>query len=250
LISEAAKAPVINLSRDAERVTRAIAADDSGAPRDFVLIEARRDMTPVISAIAHDKSFAHKTVGGLPVWERPDLSVARIGPATLAVGASSEVDELVQVRLGMKPDLKITGQLFDRFKALDRESAIRLISRTPSDLARAFHPIFSRELLDSSQLLGLSLTLQNPMRARLLLKLQSPEQAAQLARNIHDEPQRWLRVQDSDLLLYAQPPEIIKQDANLEIRFNVPENSGRLVLQRIAKSDAPAAAPTPPPVTQ
>ena len=250
LIGGAAKVPVINLSRDAERVTRAIAADDSGKPRDFVLIDARRDMNPVISAIAHDKSFAHKTVGGLPVWERPDLSVTRIGPATLAVGASSEVDELVQVRLGMKPDLKITGQLFDRFKALDRESAIRLISRTPSDLPRAFHPIFSRELLDSSQLLGLSLTLQNPMRARLILKLQSPEQAAQLARNIHDEPQRWLRVQDSDLLLYAQPPEIIKQDANVEIRFNVPENSGRLILQRIAKSDAPAAAATPPPVTQ
>jgi hypothetical protein len=29
----------------------------------------------------------------------------------------------------MKPDLKITGQLFDRFQALDHESALRLISR-------------------------------------------------------------------------------------------------------------------------
>jgi len=138
LISQAAKVPVINLSRDAERVTRAVAADDSGKPRDFVLIEGRRDMTPVISAIAHDKSFTHKTVGGLPVWERTDLSVTRIGPATLAVGASSEVDELVEVRLGMKPDLKITGQLFDRFQALDRESAIRLISRTPRRPAAGF----------------------------------------------------------------------------------------------------------------
>jgi len=46
------------------------------------------------------------------------------------------VDELVLVRLGMKPDLKITGQLFDRFEALDRESALRLISRDPPDLAR------------------------------------------------------------------------------------------------------------------
>jgi hypothetical protein len=250
LISGAAKVPVINLSRDAERVTRAIAADDSGKPRDFVLIETRRDITPVIGAIARDKSFVHKTVAGLSVWERPDLSVTRIGPATLAVGASSEVDELVQVRLGMKSDLKITGQLFDRFKALDRESAIRLISRTPTDLPRAFHPIFSRELLEASQLFGLSLTLQNPMRARVLLRLQSPEQAAQLARNIHTEPQRWLRLQDSDLLLYAQPPEIIRQNVDVEIRFNVPDNSGRLILQRIARSDAPVAAATPPPATQ
>jgi hypothetical protein len=93
-------------------------------------------------------------------------------------------------------------------------------------------------------LLGLALTLQNPVRARLLLKLQSTERATHLARELHDEPQRWLRLPDSDLLLYAQPPEIVRQNANLEIHFNVPENSARLLLQRIAKSDAPAVVAT------
>jgi len=78
-----------------------------------------------------------------------------VGPGTLAVGAPDAVRELVLVRLGMKPDLKITGQLFDRFQALDRDSALRLISRDPPDLARVFHPIFSRELLEVSQLLAL-----------------------------------------------------------------------------------------------
>jgi hypothetical protein len=140
----------------------------------------------------------------------------------------------------MESDLKITGQLFDRFQALDRESAIRLISRDPTNLAHAFHPIFSRELLDSSQLLGLALTLQNPMRARLLLKLPSTQRAAELAKQIHDEPQRWLRVQDSDQVLYTQSPEITQQENNLEIRFNVPENATRLLLQRIARTDTPA----------
>jgi hypothetical protein len=149
------------------------------------------------------------------------------------------VDELVQVRLGIQSDLKTTGQFFDRFQALDRESALRLISRDPPALSRIFHPIFPTELLESSQLLGLALTLQNPVRARLLLKLASPERATQLAQQIHDEPQRWLRLQDSDLLLYAQAPEISRQDANLEIHFNVPENSAQLLLQRIAKSDVP-----------
>jgi hypothetical protein len=117
----------------------------------------------------------------LPVWERqptsaeapspgnsgpgaagrPNFAVARVGPATLAVGAPGEVDELVLVRLGMKPDLKITGQLFDRFQALDRDSALRIISRDPPDLSRVFHPIFTPELLNASQLLGLAVNLQS-----------------------------------------------------------------------------------------
>jgi len=143
----------------------------------------------------------------------------------------------------MKPDLKITGQLFDRFQALDQESALRLISRNPPDLSRVFHPIFARELLDASQLLGLAVTLQNPVRAKLLLKLNSSETAADFARNLHDNPQRWLRFSDSELLLYSQPPEIQRQGiSNLELRFTVPENSARLLIERIAKTDAPAVA--------
>ncbi len=246
LVGGATTVPVINVSKDAARVTRAIATDKSGKAREFILLEARGNVTPLIRSIAQDKSFERHAVGGLAVWQRPNLSVARIGPATLAVGAGSEVDELIQVRLGIQADLKITGQLFDRFQALDRESALRLISRDPPNLSRAFHPIFSRELLDSTQLLGLALTLQNPMRARLLLKLPSAERATQLARQIHDEPQRWLRLQDSDQLLYSQAPEVSRQDDNLEIRFNVPENSIRLLLQRIARSDAPAVSAAPP----
>ena len=163
--------------------------------------------------------------------------MARVGPTTLAVGASSEVDELVRVRLGIQSDLKISGQLFDRFQALDRESALRLISRDPPDLSRIFHPLFQRELLDKSQLLGLALALQNPVKARFFLRLKSPENAIELARQLHDEPQRWLRLQDSDLLLYAQPPEISRQGPNLELHFVVPENTARLVLERIAKTD-------------
>jgi len=166
--------------------------------------------------------------------------VARVGPNTIAVGSTPEVEKLVRVRLGIDADLKITGQLFDRFQALDQESAVRLISRDPPGLARLFHPIFTRELLDSTQLLGLAITLQNPVKARLLLKLRSPESASQMARDLHNEPQRWLHLQDSDLLLYAEAPAIDRQGANLELRFNVPENSARLLLQRIARTDSPS----------
>ena len=246
LIGTAALTPGLNLPRDAVRITRAVATE-SEKTREFVLIEARRDVSRAIRRIGADKTFQRRAINGLLVWERPPgFTVARVGPATLAVGAPDEVDELVRVRLGMKPDLKITGQLFDRFQALDRESALRLISRNPPDLSRVFHPIFARELLDASQLLGLAVTLQNPVRAKLLLKLNSSETAADFARNLHDNPQRWLRFSDSELLLYSQPPEIQRQGiSNLELRFTVPENSARLLIERIAKTDAPAVATAP-----
>ncbi len=240
LIGAAASTPGLNLPRDAMRITRAAATDESEKIREFILVEARRDVARAIRTIGGDGSFEKRTISGLPVWERPpDFAVARVGPATLAVGAPNEVDELVLVRLGMKPDLKITGQLFDRFQALDRESALRLISRNPPDLSRVFHPIFARELLDVSQLLGLAVALQNPVKARLLLKMNSSKSAEELARNLHDDPQRWLRLSDSELLLYSQPPEIQRQgDSNLELRFTVPENSARLLLERLAKTDS------------
>src|SRR5262249_12655781 len=156
LIGAAGSTPGLNLSRDATRITRAITTSETGKTREFVLVEARRGAPNVVRTIAADKAFQRRAISGLPVWERsPDFAVARIGPATLAVGAPTAVDELVLVRLGMKPDLKITGQLFDRFQALDRESAVRLISRDPPDLSRVFNPIFTRELLEASQLLGL-----------------------------------------------------------------------------------------------
>jgi hypothetical protein len=246
LLGAAASTPELNLPHDAVRLTRAAATDEPGGTREFTLVEARRDVPRVVRSFAGNKAFERRSINGLPVWERPpDFAVARVGPTTLAVGTPHEVDELVLVRLGMKPDLKITGQLFDRFQALDRESALRLISRDPPDLPRVFHPIFARELLDVSQVLGLAMTLQNPVKARLLLKTNPDKSAADIARNLHDNPQGWLRLPDSQLLLFSQPPEVQRQDnSNLELRFTVPEDSARLLIERVAKIDtesAPAA---------
>ncbi|MGB9474288.1 MAG: hypothetical protein WCE87_04380 [Candidatus Udaeobacter sp.] len=245
LIGAAGSTPGLNLSQDATRITRAITASETGATQEFILVEARRAAPKVIRAIAADKAFQKRAISGLPVWERPpDFAVARVGPATLAVGAPTAVDELVLVRLGMKPDLKITGQLFDRFQALDRESALRLISRDPPDLSRVFNPIFTRELLEASQLLGLAVNLQNPVKARVLIKVNSSKPAAQLARNLHDHPEQWLRLPNSELVLYSRPPEVQRSsDSNLELRFEVPENSARLLLERLAKTE-PAQAIT------
>ncbi len=255
LIGPAASVPGLNLSRDTARITRAFTTDENGQTKEFNLVQTRRGLAKVIRTVADDKNFRRPPpINGLPVWERqsssaegtavkPDFALARVGPATLAVGAPEEVHELILVRLGMKPDLKITGQLFDRFQALDHESALRLISRDPPDLSRVFHPIFSPELLNVSQLIGLAVNLQNPVKARILIKVNAPKNATDVARDLRSNPEQWLRLPDSPLLLYSQPPEIQTQgSSNLELRFTVPEDSARLLLERLAGTDVPEAA--------
>jgi hypothetical protein len=254
LIGPAASVPGLNLSRDTARITRALTTNETGETKEFNLVQTRRGLAKVIRAVADDRNFRRRLDKLLPFWERqsssaegtavkPDFAVARVGPATLAVGAPEEVDELVLVRLGMKPDLKITGQLFDRFQALDHESALRLISRDPPDLSRIFHPIFSRELIDASQLIGLAVNLQNPVKARILIKVNAPKNATDVARDLRTNPEQWLRLPDSPLLLYSQPPEIQTQgSSNLELRFTVPDDSARLLLERLAETDVPEAA--------
>ncbi|PYK44163.1 MAG: hypothetical protein DME46_06745 [Verrucomicrobia bacterium] len=243
LIGAASQTPRLRIPGDTARVTRALTTAENSPSREFLLVEARDNVSMVVRTIAEDKQFERRTISGLPVWQRSDFSVARVGPKTLAVGMPDGVDELVRVRLGLEADLQITAEFFDRYQALDRETTLRLISRDPPGLARAFHPIFPRELLESAQLLGLGVSLQTPAKARLLVRLPSENAASDLAKSIHDDPQRWLRIEQSDLPLFAAPPEINRQHADLEIRFNIPENSARLLLQRIAKTD------TPPPAT-
>lgn len=236
LLSSATQTPGLDVSRDALRITRALATDEAGKTREFILVETRGAPLSTIAALDRDKDFDRRSISGLAVWERPNLAVSRVGPTTFAIGTSSEVSELVRVRLGIESDLKITGQFFDQFQALDRDSALRLISRDPPDLARFFSPIFTPELLGASQLFGVALSLHNPVKARLLLKTRSAADAAQLQKNLNDDPKRWLRLQDSDLLLYIDPPKIQKQGANVDLRFNMPEESARVLLERIAKA--------------
>jgi len=242
LIGAASQTPRLRIPADTSRVTRALTTAENSPPREFLLVEARDNISSVVRTIAEDKQFEKRTISGLPVWQRSDFSIARIGPKTLAVGLPDGVDELVRVRLGLDADLQITGEFFDRFQALDRETTLRLISRDPTGLVRVFHPIFPHELVDRAQLLGLGVSLQTPAKARLLLRLSSENTASDLAKNIHENPAQWLRLDQSDLPLFTAPPEITRQGSDIEIRFNVPENTARLLLQRIAKTDAPPPA--------
>ena len=242
LTANAQQTPSLNLPRDAVRVTRALTTAEAGGTREFVLVQTKADVSPVIRTLEREKRPPQQ-INGLPVWLRNDFALARVGPRTLAVGGREEVEELVRVRLGIEPDLKITGHLFDRFQSLDQDTTVRLISSNPPSLARFFPPIFTSELLDSAQILGLGLTLGNPVKARLIMKMKSVKAAEQLTQRLRENPQQWLRLEESELLLFSQPPEVVTQGLDVEVRFVVPEDSARLFLQRVAKSNAvPAVA--------
>lgn len=241
LIGDAAQTPRLRIPGEAARVTRAMTTSDPASVREFLLVEARNDVSPVVRTIGQDKEFERRTISGLPVWQHANFTVARIGPKTLAVGGPDGVDQLVQVRLGMAPDLDVTGQFYDRFQALDRDTTLRLVSRDPASLSRAFHPIFTRELLEHADQIGLGLSLQSPIKARLMIKCSSADAANDTAKGIKEDAGRWLHLEQSDLPLFASPPEVNRDRENLDVRFNVPENSARLLLQRIAKTDAAPA---------
>ena len=123
------------------------------------------------------------------------------------------------------------------FQALDQETALRVISSDPPSLARYFTPIFSRELLESAQILGLGLSLGNPVKGRLALKMKTQKAAEDLAEQVRSNPQRWLKMQDTDALLFAQPPDVVTQGQGVEIRFN-PIPSSTVVLPESGRPTA------------
>ncbi len=242
LIGEAVQTPRLRIPAETARVTRALVTADAASVREFLLVEARNDVSPVVRTIAQDKEFERRTISGLPVWQHADFTLARIGPKTLAVGGADGVDELVRVRLGMAADLDVNGNFFERFQALDRDATLRLISRDPAGLARAFQPIFPRELLQRAELIGLGISLQAPPKARLLINCSSADAASEIVTGLKQDPAHWLHLEQSDLPLFAAPPEINRDGVNLDLRFNIPENSVRLLLQRIAKTDGMQAS--------
>src|SRR5205814_9702833 len=84
LIGAARQTPRIKIPNDAARVTRAVATTENSPGREFLLVEARTDVSLVVRTIAQDKEFEKRAISGLPVWQRANFSIARIGPKTLA----------------------------------------------------------------------------------------------------------------------------------------------------------------------
>jgi hypothetical protein len=242
LVGSAARTPALDLAKDASRVTRAMTFDNGGRQQDYVLVETRGDIGPVLRAISTDESFSKNTVSGLVVSERPDVSVARVGPKTLAVGSLGQVGHLVQVRLGTEPDLKVEDPLLKEFQALDPDSTLRLVLRNPDDLNRLFGPIFPPELLGAAQLIGFAVVLDEPSKAHLLLRTKDAAAAKVLVASLQNEPARWLALPGSDFVLSKEAPKIEQSEADVDLHFEIPEGAARLLLQRLAR-----VQPAPPP---
>jgi hypothetical protein len=152
------------------------------------------------------------------------------------------VDKLVQVRLGTEPDLKIDDPLLKLFQALDPDSALRLVARTPSDLATFFSPILPPEFLEASELLGLELSLATPGKAHLVVRASDAAKAKSWAASLQNEPARWLTLPGSDFVLASEAPKVDQKNEDLDLHFDIPEGAARLLLQRLAKVQ-PAPAP-------
>ena len=244
LLGPAARTPVLKLAEEGRRVTRALSVEEGGREREYDLVEARADLAPVVRTITQDDRFTKSTVAGLVVWQGPDVSVARVGPRTLAVGSLGAVDKLVQVRLGTAPDLKVEGPLLARFQTLNPDSALRLVSRTPGDLTTFFGPILPPQLLQAVDLLGFEMNLATPAKAHLFLKTADAARARELAASLQNEPGRWLTLPGSDFVLTTAAPKVEQKNETLDLHFDIPEGAARLFLQRLAKVQ-PTLAPGP-----
>ncbi|MGH8094746.1 MAG: hypothetical protein ACREIF_14955 [Chthoniobacterales bacterium] len=242
LLGPAARTPVLDLARDARRVTRALTLDEKDREEEYVLVETRGDLAPVVRSMTRDQSFMKSTITGLVVWQRPDVTVARVGPRTLAVGSLGEVDKLVRVRLGVQADLKINDPLLEIFQGLNDESALRLVSRNPEDLAILFGPILPPEFVEKCDLLGLEMTFASPAGAHLVVRATDEAKAKELAAGLQNQPGHWLTIPGSDFVLSNNPPKIGQKNERLDLHFDIPEGAARLLLQRLAKVQ-PGPAP-------
>ena len=177
------------------------------------------------------------------VWERPDITVARVGPRTLALGSLGEVDRLVRVRLGTQPDLKVDDPLLETFQGLDASSALRLVARNPQDLPAFFGPILPTEFLEPCTLLGLEMNLATPAKAHLIVRAADEAKAKSLAAGLQNEPGRWLNLPGSDFQLSTEPPKVEQKDTKLDLHFDIPEGAARLLLQRLANVQPVSPSP-------
>lgn len=235
LLGAAAKTPSINLAQDARRVTRAFAVNRKEQPLEYVLVETRNDLAPILRTVTKDSSFTKSTITGLAVWTRADVTLARVGPRTLAVGSFDEVDRLVRVRLGIQPDLKVDAPLLESFQSLDPQNGLRLVCRNPNDLTTLFGPFLAHDFLALCDSLGLEMNLATPAKAHLLAGAPNDAKAKELVAGLQNQGNRWLAIPDSDFVLSVEAPKIEQKGNKVDLRFDIPEGAARLLLQRLAK---------------
>ncbi|OAI41677.1 hypothetical protein AYO41_05320 [Verrucomicrobia bacterium SCGC AG-212-E04] len=238
-----------NTAADVRRVVRATGFSEPGRPVEYNLVEIEDSAGSVVSALNTQHGFGQRfdsaRLGGLPIYERStDLAVAQIGPATITVGRTPAVEEMIRVRLGLSRDLKLDEQFYEKFQRLDRGSAFRFVTRRPEALIDAAGaPLFATELLGSTRLLGFAARNADPVACVFLFRAESAAAATRLSNLLRERGPTLVRLAGGGS--FAEPPALETRDSEVEMRFVLTGATARDFLTRLAGTGLSPGIETP-----
>ena len=244
LVRKVAAVPEIHLESDVVRVTRATVPGDE---TDYLLVEMERtaNVDELIRTLNQAGSpFSVDIVDGLrryTRWQDKERgpSLARIGPKTLALGSYEAVEQLIHVRLGVRPDMRVDAEFLNEFARLDQDSALRVLTARPERLRTLTDPILSAVLLDPERcdLIGLAVDLEpgRPVSARFLLRGTTAAQALSIANFLRASPDQALQLQAVGPNLFVEPPAVDQHGQGVEWRFRMTTPAAKEFLQRVSR---------------
>ena len=250
LVRKVAEVPQIDVRRQVARISRALApaVDRGGPPVDCLLVDFRASVDVddlVRHQIAHAGGFTAHSVGGLPMYEKPGLALAQIGPDTLALGSPDSVEVLIRVRLGLpalpKPDalpgeLRTDAQIFSEFASLDDDRAYRLVAHDPQELTSLTDPLLNTTLLKGCDALGLTLDMREPMSAVFVLRTTDAAQARAIAHTLETTPDQVLQLQSAAPNLFIEKPSVATlHDTQVEWKFRMTEPAAKELLEKVSR---------------
>ena len=237
LVRTVADVPAIDVRRQVSRITRALAPATEHSPAvDCLLVEMR----PSVDVAAIRKQLDTPAAGfrkrpqdfnGLPIYEKGPLAIAQIGPDTLAIGPLASVEALINVRLGLRDDLKSDAQVFSEFQRLDEDGAFRLVTYRPRELTGLADPLLDGGLLSDCQALGLTINVRNPVLVVVLLNANNAVEASRIVNALTASPDQVLQLQGA----FIDPPVVRTHDLQVEWRFHITDPAARELLQRVSR---------------
>ncbi len=248
LLRKVAEVPQIDVRHQVERITRAFApsATPGGPPVDYLLVKMRSpdevDQLRVRLLSAQGGFGQWPTTWGLPIYENKALvSIAQIGPDTVALGAQDAVETLIRVRLGLpgSDDLKSDAQFFSEFQRLGDDSAFRLVTYQPRELMGLGNPVLNAQALGDCQTLGLTLDMHEPVSAVIVLNTSNNREAGQLAHTLEAHPDQVLQLAGAGPNLFIEPPSVHANEKQVEWRFRMTAPAAREFLQRVSRLGLP-----------
>ena len=259
LVQKVNDVPQIDVRRQVSRISRAFAPGARGeGPVDCLLVDFRAfvDVDDLVRhRIAREDGFGVRSVGGLPMYEKPGVALAQIGPSTLALGSASSVEVFIRVRLGLPAsppnisetkagkaaevlpgDQRTDAQIFSEFASLDDDRAYRLVAHSPQELTCLTDPLINVGLLPGCDALGLTLDMHQPMSAVIVLRTGNAAQAGEIARTLEATPDKVLQLQSEAPNLFIEKPSVATlRDNEVEWKFRMTEPAAKEFLQKVSR---------------